>query len=413
MTKRRVIVVGAGAAGLMAAGRAAECGADVLLLEKMNQPARKLRLAGNGRCNLTNTSDLPDFLAHFRPDGRFLRQAFQQFFASDLVAFFRKLSVPTTVEKDGLVFPASGRSEDVCDALLRYIEENGAALQTKSPAERLLIDNERITGIESAGRTFIAEAVIIAAGGASYPATGSTGDGYRLAESAGHSIVPIRPALVPLKTAGDVAQKLQGVSLADVTIATLIDGKKKSKTTGDVLFTHFGLSGPAVLNISGPIVDALAQGHSVSVSIDLLPNLGTAALDAQLACDLNSLGRRQFHTLLKTILQRKMVPLCAALAQIPPDTIASQITVQQRRVLVGWLKDFRLDVVGHLPFADAMVTAGGIDTRQIDPRTMASRLVSGLYFAGEVIDIDGRTGGYNLQAAFSTARLAAIAAAAV
>jgi predicted flavoprotein YhiN len=437
MTEHRVIVVGAGAAGLMAAGQAAEMGAETLLLEKMDRPGRKLRIAGKGRCNLTNVASVSESIAHFGPNGRFLRQALHQFFNSDLVAFFEELGVRTVTERGGRVFPASSQAQDVVDALARWVREQGVTLRTHSPVERLLVEEGQVVGVEASSassrkgesstltststltltstltstRVYRADAIIVATGGASYPATGSTGDGYRLAQAVGHTIVPIRPALVPLETAGDVAPRLQGLSLRNVTVQVWVNGKKQAEAFGEMLFTHFGLSGPIILSLSRQVVDALRLGQRVSLSIDLKPALDEGKLDARLLRDLDAHGKQQFHTLLKGLLPRKLIPVCLDLTGIPPDKMAHQITSEERGRLRTWLKDFRLEVTGHRPFTEAIITAGGVDVREVDPRTLASRLVEGLYFAGEVLDVDADTGGYNLQAAFSTGWVAGRSAA--
>ncbi len=419
MTGHRVIVVGGGAAGLMAAGQAAEMGAETLLLEKMDRPGRKLRIAGKGRCNLTNVAPVSEFIAHFGPNGRFLRQAFSRFFNSDLVAFFEELGVRTVTERGGRVFPASSQAQDVVDALVWWIGKQGVTLRTRSPVERLLVEGGRVVGVQRSRNQvfpkkpgfYPADAVIIATGGASYPATGSTGDGYRLAKSVGHTIVPIRPALVPLETAGDVAPRLQGLSLRHVTVGVWVNGKKQAEAFGEMLFTHFGLSGPIILSLSRQVVDALRLGQRVILSIDLKPALDEGKLDARLLRDLDAHGKQQLRTLLKDLLPRKLIPVCIDLTGIPPDKPAHQITSEERKRLQTWLKDFRLEVTGHRPFTEAIITAGGVDTREVNPRTMASRLVEGLYFAGEVLDVDADTGGYNLQAAFSTGWVAGRSAA--
>ncbi|MEE8390661.1 MAG: NAD(P)/FAD-dependent oxidoreductase [Anaerolineae bacterium] len=419
MANRRVIVVGGGASGLMAAGQAAELGAETLLLEKMQRPGRKLRITGKGRCNLTNVAPLPEFIAHFGPNGRFLRQAFYRFFTDDLVAFFKGLGVRTVTERGERVFPVSNQAQDVVDALVRWVDECGVTLRTRSPVERLLVEEGRVVGVQTTRNQvfsekpgfYHADAVIIATGGASYPGTGSTGDGYRLAESVGHTIVPIRPALVPLETAGDVAPRLQGLSLRNVTVRMWVNGKKQTEAFGEMLFTHFGVSGPIILSLSGQVVDALHQGQSVTLSIDLKPALDERKLDARLLRDLNAHGKRQFRTLLKDLLPSKLIPVCIDLTSISPHKVGHQITAQERKRLRTWLKDFRLEVAGHRLFAEAIITAGGVNTREVDPRAMASRLVEGLYFAGEVLDVDADTGGYNLQAAFSTGWLAGRSAA--
>ena len=423
--KHQVIVVGGGAAGLMAAGQAAELGAETLLLEKMDRPGRKLRITGKGRCNLTNIAPVSEFLTHFGPNGRFLRQAFHRFFTHDLVGFFEDLGVRTLTERGGRVFPAEGQAQDVVDALVGWIGERGVTLRTRSPVERLLVEEGRVVGVQMSrprGETYLGDAVIIATGGASYPATGSTGDGYRLAQSVGHTIVPIRPALVPLETAGDIASRLQGLSLRNVTARVWTDPRlppQQVRNTqqvageafGEMIFTHFGVSGPIILSLSKRVVDALRQGQRVMISIDLKPALDEGKLDARLLRDLDSHGKQQFRTLLKGLLPRKLIPICIELTGIPPDRVGHQITAEERSRLRACLKDFRLEVSGYRPFTQAIITAGGVDIREVDPRSMASRLVEGLFFAGEVLDLDADTGGYNLQAAFSTGWLAGRAAA--
>lgn len=406
-----VIVIGGGAAGLMAAGQAAQTGAQTLLLEKMERPGRKLFISGKGRCNLTNTAPIREFIEHFGSNGRFLRQAFHRFFVPDLLAFFAAQGMPTVEERGGRVFPASESAQDVVDALERYCRKSGVEIHLNSPVEHLEFIDQRVTGVIAPQGIFKAKAVIIATGGASYPGTGSTGDGYRLAREAGHQLVPIRPALVPLTTAGDSAQKCQGLSLRNAAVTVWTDGKKSDQAFGEMLFTHFGVSGPIILTLSRPIVDALQANQKVQLSIDLKPALDEAKLDARLRRDLDANGKKQFQTLLTGLLPQKLIPVCLELTAIPPEKLCHQINAEERKRLRNWLKDFRLQVTGHRSFRQAIVTAGGVDLSEVDPRSMASRRVSGLYFAGEVLDLDADTGGYNLQAAFSTGWLAGRSAA--
>ncbi len=426
MLRRQVIVIGAGPAGLMAAGTAAEMGASVLLLEKMQYPGLKLRLTGKGRCNLTNTAPLPDFLAHFGPGGKFLNQAFSRFFSSDLIAFMKKLGVRTLTEADGRIFPASGEADEVADALVRWVVKSGVTLLTESPVKRLVVEGGKVVGVEvscsSSHRgkvtspfyqskgNYRADAVILACGGSSYPNTGSTGDGYRLAESVGHTILPVRPALVPVETAGDIAPKLQGVSLRDVKVRVLIDKKKQAEKTGELIFTHFGLSGPMILDLSRMIVDALFQNHNVIVSIDLIPDLDEQRTNELLQKRLIESGKQKIKTILREFLPNKLVLVCLDSNEIPLDRVGHQVTVAERNRLRSWLKNLEMEVTGFRSYSEAMVTAGGVNTKEVDPRTMESRLIRGLYFAGEVLDIDADTGGYNLQAAFSTGWMAGHAA---
>lgn len=418
---RKVLVVGGGPAGLMAAGEAAGLGAETVLLEKNDRPGRKLLLTGKGRCNLTNIAPVSDFIDHFHPNGRFLRSAFSRYFSEDLIAFFEAHGVQTIIERGGRVFPASNDAQIVVQALVDWIQVQGVKLQTHAPVGSLIVEGDRVVGVElgrsphprrssastrSGPRRIDADAVILATGGASYPATGSTGDGYRLAESVGHTIVPIRPALVPLTTSGDMARRLQGLSLRNVTVQILEDGEARHRVFGEMLFTHFGVSGPIILTLSRQVVDALQVGESVRLSIDLKPALDPEKLDARLRRDLDAHGKRHFHTILRDLLPRKLIPVCIDLTGIPADKPAHQISADERERLRSWLKDFQLGITGHRSFAQAIITAGGVQTREVNPRTMASRRIGGLYFAGEILDIDADTGGYNLQAAFSTGWLA-------
>ncbi len=407
-----MIVIGAGPAGLMAAGQSALLGAKTLLIEKMDSPARKLRITGHSRCNLTNSAPLDEFIEHYNSGGRFLRPAFRHFFNTDLIQFFAELGVPTSEEAKGRVFPSSNDAGQVVDALTTWATRSGVRLWTGTAVQRLLVEEGRIVGIRLAnGHTHPASAVILAAGGASYPGTGSTGDGFRLAEAVGHTIVPIRPAVIPLDTGGDTARQLEGLSLRDVTISLWIDGQKRAEETGDMLFTRLGLSGPAILTLSLGAVDGLRAGKPVRLKIDLFPQIDMQSLDTRLLSELDRSGKQQIKTLLKDLLPHRMIPVCCSMIAISPEKPANQISAKDRKRLLYLLKEFPLDVTGHRPLSAAYVTAGGVDLKEIDPRTMQSRLVPGLYFAGEVMDIDADTGGYNLQAAFSTGWLAGHSAA--
>jgi len=407
----RVIVVGGGASGMMAAGRAAECGARVLLLEKTKRLGNKLRITGKGRCNLTNVADMPDFIAHFGPNGPFLRNAFARFFNQDLIDFFAAQGVPTVVERGQRVFPASNDAHQVADALAGYLRQSGARVRFKAKVAELKAEGGRIAGLWMEGGEFLtARAVVVATGGASYPGTGSTGDGYRLAKALGHTIVPIRPALVPLVVKEGHAEALQGLSLKNVKVSLLLNGQAVTCQFGEMLFTHFGVSGPIILTLSAQAVDRLGQGKP-ELSINLKPALSDEQLDRRLQRDFDRFGKRAFRNILKELLPRKMIALFVRLTGIPPDKPGHQITAAERKRLFSLLRDFRLTIVGHRPIAEAIVTAGGVSTREIDPRTMESRLVKGLYFCGEVLDINADTGGYNLQAAFSTGYVAGQSAA--
>ena len=396
---------------MMAAGQAASLGTKTLLLEKMDQPGRKIFITGKFRCNLTNTAPISEFIDHFGEKGKFLRQAFHRFFTSELVRFFQDLGVETVEERGGRVFPSSGRSQDVVYALVRWLETQEVTILTHSAVERLWIENQKLLGVVTHHGTQPCKRVVLATGGASYPGTGSTGDGYPLAKAAGHTIVPIHPALVPLVTAGNVAQKLQGLSLRNIHVSVWINGVKKGEAFGEMLFTHFGVSGPIILTLSREVVFALESGCKVFLTIDLKPALDQEKLSIRLQRDFDRQGKRHFRTMLKGLLPAKLIPVCIDQNGIPADKVCNQINATERERLMKWLKGFRLEIVDHRGFRHAIITAGGVDSREIDPRTMESRLVKGLYFAGEVMDIDADTGGYNLQAAFSTGWLAGRSAA--
>ncbi len=413
----QVVVVGGGAAGLMAAGQAAAAGAQVLLLERMARLGTKLRITGKGRCNLTNMAGLDQFLGHFAFLGSegetrfFLRNAFARFFAPDLVAFFERLGVATVVERGDRVFPASNDAHQVAEALASFALGQGAQVRMRSRVADILCSGDRARGVVlHGGERIAAEAIIVATGGASYPKTGSSGDGYRLAEELGHTIVPIRPALVPLVIAGSEPRAMMGLSLRNVQVRLLLDGEESASDFGEMLFTHFGVSGPIILTLSGPAVALLGRGR-LEMSINLKPALSPEKLDARLLRDLDRHGKRSYHNLLKGLLPQKMIDVVVARTGIGPEKPGHQITAEERGRLRELLHDFRLTIVGHRSIDEAIVTAGGVDTREIDPRTMASRLVKGLYFAGEVLDVQADTGGYNLQAAFSTGFVAGQAAA--
>jgi predicted Rossmann fold flavoprotein len=412
-----VAVVGGGAAGLMAAGQAAMAGASVLLLERTARMGTKLRITGKGRCNLTNTASLEDFLSHFAsPDEEgdshlFLRNTFARFFAPDLVALLDELGVPTVVERGGRVFPASNDAHQVAEALVRFVTQAGVQIRLHSRVRQLLRRGDRLYGLTlENGDQIPAPAVIVATGGASYPKTGSSGDGYRLAEQMGHTIVPVHPALVPLVIAGSEPRAMMGLSLRNVEVRLLLDGQEFARDFGEMLFTHYGVSGPIILTLSGPAVARLGKGH-MEMSINLKPALSPEKLDARLRRDLDQYGKRTYRNLLKGLLPQKLIDVMVARTGIPPDKPAHQITAEERARLRELLHDLCFTIVGHRPLDEAIVTAGGVDTREVDPRTMASRLVKGLYFAGEVLNVQADTGGYNLQAAFSTGYVAGQAAA--
>jgi len=390
MSTRQIIVIGGGPAGLMAAGQAAQFGAKVTLLEKMGTPGRKLFISGKGRCNLTNVAPINEFIEHFGPNGRFLRQAFHRYFSKDLIAFFHVLGVPTVTERGGRVFPASGLSSDVVEALVDWATQSGVKIWTQSPVENLLIEAGRVVGVKTKHTQLDTDvdAVIIATGGASYPGTGSTGDGYTFARQAGHTIIPVRPALVPLVIAGEAGKGLQGLSLRNVAVTVWTDGKKTDRAFGEMLFTHFGVSGPIILTLSRGIVDSLHVGKKVELSIDLKPALDERKLDERLLRDFKEFSNKQYKTILAGMLPKTLIPVCINLTGIPADKVGHQISAVERKRLRAWLKDFRLGVESHRSFKQAIVTAGGVDTREVNPKTMQSRIVEGQQFP----EVRGRKG---------------------
>lgn len=431
MINKRVIVIGAGAGGMIAAGRAAEKGAEVLLLEKTGHPGKKILISGKTRCNLTNTIDLDSFIAMYGSNGRFLYSAFNRYFRDDLLAFLRRYGVETKAERGGRIFPVSDDARDVVKAFERYLTDNGVQTQTGVNVTNILMDKGRVAGVQTGQKIYPAEAVILATGGASFPGTGSTGDGYKMAASIGHTITRLRPALVPLVVFEvERARSMQGISLRNVRLtayqcsAAEIDlsmtpardsgrgiiGKRPrspiiESRMGNMMITHFGLGGPVTLQMSLAIVDALEHGP-VAVSIDLKPALDAKELRERLQRDFNSHSKRSYRNILKELLPQKMVEPFVEMTGIPPEKLGHQIVSEERERLLCLLKSLCFNIKAPLPLASAMVTAGGVSLKEIDPRTMASCLVSGLYFCGEVMDIDADTGGYNLQAAFSTAYVA-------
>ena len=404
-------MIGGGPAGLLAAGTAAQKGCSVLLLEKMEQPGQKLRITGKGRCNLTNQTDLRTFISHFGKNGSFLYQAFSRFFVQDLLEFMNGLGVDTIVERGGRIFPASENAHEVADVLIDWAKKQGVEIRTHAAVQGILVQDGAVKGVAlKNGQEISADAVILAVGGASYPATGSSGDGYLMAEKVGHTIIPIRPALVPLTTKGKLAVRMQGLSLKNVRATILVNGKKGTSEFGEMLFTHFGLSGPIILTLSGQVVDELRIGNKVEISIDLKPALDEQKLDNRLLRELDAHGKQYFGNMLKTLLPQKMISVCAEQVEIDEEKLCNQITAAERSTLLHWLKDFRFLIRGSLPLETAIITAGGVDLAEVDARTMQSKLVKGLFFAGEVLDLNADTGGYNLQEAFSTGWLAGDAA---
>lgn len=410
-----VLVIGAGAAGLLAAGKAAESGAEVLVVERMRRPGRKLLITGKGRCNITNMAPLPEFITHVHPHGRFLKNAFSQFFSGDLLALLKDYGLETVVERGDRVFPAAGKSADVLNALLRWLKTHNVEFRYGCRVSGLSISEGKVTGVtaEGAGGTIriAAHCVVVCTGGKSYPATGSTGDGYKMAMAAGHRIETLRQALVPLETEGPIAGKMQGLSLKNVKAILWVEGKKKTEEFGELLFTHFGLSGPIILALSRFAVEALQARLPVEMSIDLKPALDERKLDARLVRDLNENGKKQLENVFKLWLPSSMIPVFFELLSLNPKKECHQVNSKERRKIMLLMKDMRFSVTGCRSFKEAIITAGGVSTSEVNSKTMESRLVKNLYFAGEVLDLDADTGGFNLQVAWSTGYVAGAAAA--
>ena len=400
---KKIIVIGAGAAGMMAAVKAAENGAEVVLLEKMKRVGKKMLITGKGRCNLTNNAAIPDLIRNMTGNGPFLNSSIRGFDNEDVVAFFNNLGLLTKVERGGRVFPESDKAADVVGSLLRLLHRLGVKIETEMAARKIVVEAGRVVGVETmTGAIYRGDAVILAVGGASYPGTGSSGDGYAIAEEVGHSIVPLRPSLVPLETEEDWIKTAQGLSLRNVRVTALADGKKIGEEFGEMLFTHFGVTGPIVLSLSRAVAAALSEGRFVELVINLKPALTPEVLDKRIQRDFAMFIRKQLKNSLHELLPGKLIQPIMDLAYLDGEKEIHQVTKEERLRLADVLQHMTLTVTKTRPLAEAIVTAGGIATKEINPKTMESKVVKGLYFAGEVIDIDGYTGGFNLQAAFST-----------
>jgi len=401
---KKVVVVGGGPAGMMAAISAAANGARVTLIEKKSALGKKLKITGKGRCNLTNLRPVSEFIAQYPGNGRFLYSALHQFSNQDLIDFFEERGVKTKVERGQRVFPASDQASDVVRALENSIRDHGIELVRPCRVSDVLIQDDRILGVKTDRGLIEGEATIIATGGLSYPATGSTGDGYQWAAKAGHNIITPRPGLVPLETAETWVKQCQGLSLKNVQAAAYDDkGRMINQEFGEMLFTHFGVSGPIILSMSSDIARLMGdEGNKIKLYIDLKPALSPEKLDERLQRDLVLYSRRQFKNALEDLLPRLLIPVIVNLSGIEAQKPCHQVTREERLRLKDILKNLPLTITATRPIKEAIITRGGVDVSEVDPRTMQSRLTLNLYFAGEILDIDGYTGGFNLQAAFST-----------
>lgn len=399
-----VLVIGGGAAGLLAGIAAAQSGAQTVILEKMRRPGKKILITGKGRCNITNNCDLQEIIKNIPGNGRFLNSALRRFTNQDIVQLLEDNGLPTKVERGGRVFPVSDKAADVVDTFVKIYKNYGGRLLTDCKVKSITAEFGKITGAVTAdGQKFTADAVILAAGGSSYPGTGSDGSGVKLAKALGHTIVPLAPSLVPLESDSPYIADLQGLSLRNIEGTVYADGKKIGSEFGEMLFTHFGVSGPIILSLSKCVAEAFAKGaQDVELAIDLKPALDKDKLDARLQRDFTQYSRKQMPNGMKDLLPQRLIAPVLDQAFIDEEKFVNQLSRAERRRLVDVLKAFTVPVTGTRPIAEAIVTAGGVSLKEIDPKTMESKLIKGLFFAGEVMDIDGYTGGYNLQAAFST-----------
>ena len=402
-----LVVIGGGAAGMMAAISAAERGAGVTLLEPGDRLGKKLNITGKGRCNVTNNADVETLLANIPRNGKFLYSAFSRFDGRDAMAFFESIGVPLKTERGNRVFPVSDRAFDVSAALERRLKALRVRL-VRDRAVELEITSGAVTAVRGERTNYSAGAVVLATGGVSYPATGSTGEGHRMAREAGHTVTPLQGSLVPLRDYG-LGKTLQGLSLRNVGLTVFENQKKLYTDFGELLFTHFGVSGPLVLSASAHMRHFGKKTYRLE--IDLKPALDEQALDRRLLRDFEKYANHDFCNALDDLLPQKLIPAVVERSAVSPHQKVHDLTREQRRGLVQTLKHFSVDIAGPCPVTDAIVTSGGVKVGEIDPKTMESRLVKGLYFAGEIMDVDAYTGGFNLQIAWATGRAAGWSAA--
>lgn len=402
-----VLIIGGGAAGLMAAGTVSMTGKSVTVLERNDRPARKVMITGKGRCNVTNNcTELDKLIENVPQNGRFLYSAFSNFMPSDTMELFEDMGVPLKTERGGRVFPVSDKAVDIVDALVSFATDDGAQI-VKGRAKELIIENGTVKGaVTYDGEKIFAEKVLIATGGKSYPATGSTGDGYELAKQAGHTVTELKPSLVSLVCHEGFCTDLQGLALKNVSMSVIdsVTNKEIYKDFGEMLFTHFGVSGPMILS-AGAHMRNMQRGR-YKIYVDIKPGLSYEQLDARILRDFSENNNKNFINSLGGLLPRKMIPVAVKLSGIKPTEKVNQITKEQRHKFAEVLKKFKITVNDFSPIEEAIVTSGGVKVSEIDPKTMESKIVKNLYFAGEVIDVDAYTGGFNLQIAFSTGRLA-------
>ena len=407
---KQIVVIGGGAAGLMAAVIAGREGARVILLEKMNIVGKKMGITGKGRCNITNSADISDFIKNTPGNGKFLYGAYERFSNIDLLALLHEWGLKTKVERGGRVFPESNSALEVRNLFMKMLKKYNVTVHLNEAVTKIVTKDNVVTGVVTTKDSYACEAVIIATGGASYPLTGSTGDGYRLAEGVGHSITDIRPSLVPIVTEESWVKDIMGLSLRNVEVSIVSKGKVQAKMFGEMMFTHFGVTGPTILSLSHTVGKLLRKKKTapIAVSINLKPALTAEVLDKRLQKDFDLYSKKQLANGMKDLLPSNLIPIIISLAKLDPAKPINQITKEERQQLCHVLQHMTLTVKGLRPVEEAIVTAGGISLKEFNPKTMESKLVKGLYGAGEVLDIDAFTGGYNLQAAFSTGYVAAM-----
>lgn len=398
------VIIGGGAAGMMCALTAAERGLNIVLLEPNKVLGRKLRITGKGRCNVTNNCDIKQFMQNIPGDGRFLYSALNKLSPSDTMSFFESRGLPLKTERGNRVFPVSDNANDVAGLFQRCLNRAGVTT-VHCRAKRILTENGTVTGVLTEEGVISCHSAVICTGGLSYPLTGSKGDGFKMAEEMGHTVTELRPSLVPLESNDEYCGQMQGFSLKNVTLSAYENNKLIFRELGEMLFTHFGVSGPLVLSASAHMRNFGSAEYRLE--IDLKPGLDEKKLDARLLRDFEKYSNRDFANALSDLAGKTMIPVIVELSDIPPETKVNSITKDQRRKLLHLFKHFPVSVYGPRPIDEAIVTSGGVLTKEVNPRTMESKLVNGLYFAGEVLDLDAYTGGFNLQIAWSTAYTAA------
>ncbi len=407
---KRVVIIGGGAAGLMAAVIAGREGAQVTLLEKMNYLGKKMGITGKGRCNVTNAAPMSEFIKNTPGNGKFLYGAYERFSNQDLLQLLNEAGLETKVERGGRVFPASDSALDVRNTFMRLLKSYGVDVHLEEGAQEIIVEDGRVAAVKTKNEIYPADAVLIATGGKSYPATGSTGDGYNLANKLGHKVTDIRPSLVPIVTEEVWVKDLMGLSLRNVELSVVAKNKVQAKVFGEMMFTHFGITGPIVLSLSHTVGKLMRKKNigTIGLDINLKPALSVEKLDKRIQKDFELYSKKQLINGLKDLLPQRLIPLVIQLADLDPHKPINQISKAERDSFVYILQHLPLTVKGLRPVEEAIVTAGGLSIKEFNPKTMESKLVPGLYGAGEVLDIDAFTGGYNLQAAFSTGYVAAM-----